>query len=175
MIKEHDKPPSSSLSRNKDENSKPVRTSKYSNEHTSIRSGTGPTLLATNQYRASLQEANPVKVFSNDSQPILANLSTNLKTVAKQEHHRSLVKESSVLASKAQVPHDAAPHLDTLAGRLTTASKFMSAPVQLLDDSLTWKEGLQEFLIDQSDFLVVGVLGKRCFYCVLLCDFVGIN
>jgi len=38
---------------------------------------------------------------------------------------------------------------------------IMTSAVRLLDDNLQWCDGLQEYLIDQNDFLVIGVLGKR--------------
>ena len=49
---------------------------------------------------------------------------------------------------------------EVISARLSTAP-FMAAPVRLLDENMTWQDGLQEFLLDQPDFLVVGVLGKE--------------
>ncbi len=69
---------------------------------------------------------------------------------------RGLVKE----AAKDQQLNTAQQADATLSARLTTASHFMNASVQLLDETLAWKENLNEFLSDQPDFLVVGVLGR---------------
>lgn len=44
--------------------------------------------------------------------------------------------------------------------RLTT-QPCMTSSVKLLDDSLQWQDNFQDYLLDQNDFLVVGVLGKK--------------
>lgn len=48
----------------------------------------------------------------------------------------------------------------SLASKLATGP-FMNHAVKVLDESLGWHDGLGEFLQEQSDFLVVGVLGKQ--------------
>ncbi len=48
----------------------------------------------------------------------------------------------------------------TVAARLSLAP-LMSNSVRLLDEGLQWHDNLLEFLIDQNDFLVVGILGKE--------------
>jgi protein SMG9 len=52
------------------------------------------------------------------------------------------------------------PVASSLAAKLATAP-FMSHSVKVLDEAFGWHEGLAEFLQEQSDFLVVGVLGKQ--------------
>ena len=59
------------------------------------------------------------------------------------------------------VTKEASLVVESLVSRLTTASRFMESSVPLLDEGLVWKESLGEFLLDQADFLVVGVLGRR--------------
>ncbi len=98
-----------------------------------------------------------------ENQPILANVSTNLKPANKFEN-ASLQSAQRVLTKETpkdlQYVHSMGQQQDaTLTSRLTNAGQFMNTSVQLLDEALTWKENLSEFLTDQPDFLVVGVLG----------------
>jgi hypothetical protein len=141
---------------NKDENAKP--------ENLIIKSsplmGTG--LENRNGFKLStnLLEINSAKnEISKSVQPILNSLSTTLKPqIAKDQ--RSL-KEQMV----SNLPTMPAPSLATpaesLSARLTTSSQFMSSSTKLLDENLQWQENLMEYLVDQTDFLVVGVFGKK--------------
>lgn len=105
-------------------------------------------------------------------QPILANLSTNLKSLStnklSEQVNRSSSKEyvvasnvASSINKEASSSTVAGSPLESVGAKLSTAGRFMNAPVQLLDENLSWKDSLVEFLADQSDFLVVGVLGKK--------------
>lgn len=91
--------------------------------------------------------------------PILANLSTNLAS-AKPKSALPQQKE----ATPAQVTHPVTvnmPFIESLTIRLSNNTEPMISPVKLLDENLQWHDGLLEFLTDQPDFLVVGVLGKK--------------
>lgn len=50
---------------------------------------------------------------------------------------------------------------ESVAVRLAASAPVQTSSVKLLDDNLQWQDGLLEFLVDQPDFLVVGILGKR--------------
>jgi Mrp family chromosome partitioning ATPase len=91
--------------------------------------------------------------------PILANLSTNLAS-AKPKSALPQQKE----ATPAQVTQPVTvnmPFIESLTIRLSNNTEPMISPVKLLDENLQWHDGLLEFLTDQPDFLVVGVLGKK--------------
>ena len=91
--------------------------------------------------------------------PILANLSTNLAS-AKPKSALPQQKE----ATPAQVTQPVTvnmPFFESLTIRLSNNTEPMISPVKLLDENLQWHDGLLEFLTDQPDFLVVGVLGKK--------------
>ena len=148
-----------SVARNKDENAKPLY-----NSSTYTRPSVGGVLAANktpsvklaataNSY---LAENNLKNVESNKSsslervQSILANVSVNLKTQ----------QQASGVAAKKEASQPAAS-VDTLSARLATASQHMSSSVKLMDENLQWQDGLLDYLVEQPDFLVVGVLGKK--------------
>lgn len=144
------------LHRQMDENSRPL----------SKQLATTPTpILMTNGHLKDTKS-------DQQQQPILANLSTNLKSLStnklSEQANRSSNKEyvvasnvASSINKEASSSTVAASPLESVGARLTTVGQFMDAPVQLLDENLSWKDSLGEFLADQSDFLVVGVLGKE--------------
>ena len=182
FYQEHEKAPPTGvvLRSSKDENSKPSErniinyglvTPKY--DHTSRNSiNSKEYQLVNNNNNTKLNIDGNINI-----QPILANLSINLKpggggpmNKLDQQQQRTISKEvSGINSMKEQQAVVTAINMATaadtsLSGRLSTAGKFMNVSVQLLDENLAWKEGLNEFLSDQADFLVVGVLGK-CLCC----------
>lgn len=115
--------------------------------------------------------------------PILASLSTNLTNggpKVKQSQNQLLngsAKEvngtapvpavasvSAAVATAAPVIAAAASNMsliESLSARLSNNVQPMAGPVKLLDENLQWQDTLLEFMSDQPDFLVVGVLGKK--------------
>ena len=158
------------LHRQMDENSKPLGKQLATDQRLLSTTTTTAATLMTNGHLKDHK--------SDQQQPILANLSTNLKSLSanklsEQVANRSLNKEYAVVSSISSIVTNketssssmvAVSPLEFVGARLTAAGQFMSAPVQLLDENLSWKDNLGEFLTDQSDFLVVGVLGKEFVY-----------
>ena len=90
--------------------------------------------------------------------PILANLSTNSQSPASVNRYKpaqTQLKDPS-LTSITPAPNVIEP----LNVRLNTGP-FMNKSVKLLDENLQWQDDLSDFLNEQTDFLVVGVLGKK--------------
>jgi len=50
--------------------------------------------------------------------------------------------------------------IESLSSRLTNKLPQMTQSITLLDENLQWSDVLQDYLLDQNEFLVVGVLGK---------------
>jgi hypothetical protein len=105
------------------------------------------------------------------SNNILVNNNNKLKV--KRELVTPLInnqKENSHLYQQQPTPlsqHHVQQQANVPTSQNQTASQQMPNPVimtnavRLLDENLQWCDGLQEYLIDQNDFLVIGVLGKR--------------
>lgn len=51
--------------------------------------------------------------------------------------------------------------IESLSSRLTNNLPQMTRSITLLDESLQWSDALQDYLLDQNEFLVVGILGKN--------------
>lgn len=149
----------------KDENSKPLYTHFSRN-------------AVTTQAATNIQQNKPVKLL-NDADiksnttvktqvattPILANLSTNLAshsasklkaTVQQPVHAKDTTAQQAVNA-----PASTMTLMDSLASRLSNNVKPMINSIKLLDENLQFQDSLSDFLADQPDFLVVGILGKK--------------
>lgn len=141
---EKQQPQVAQLHRSKDENSKPLY--RPSESRPSL---LNQNKLVTNSY---LLETSNKQVSPVDQQAILSSVNQNLKSTSGTKFER--LKENVTVAMK----DTAMP--DTLTSRLTT-SRCMTSPVSVMDEGLAWRDGLVDYLSDQSDFLVVGVVGKR--------------
>ena len=100
------------------------------------------------------------KVNGHESTSILANSNNKLKT--KRELITPLVNNQKENAQQ-QVPQ-AQPQVQqssSVPPLTNPAVTAMKGPVRVLDENLQWSDQLQEYLADQTDFLVVGVLGKK--------------
>lgn len=89
------------------------------------------------------------KGASRDSSPAAASTSSKEET--------SSTLSGVVVSSQARQKVQTA---ETLAERLAPPLD-MAAPVKLVDDSLQWCDNALEYLVDQPDFYVVGVLGLQ--------------
>jgi hypothetical protein len=50
--------------------------------------------------------------------------------------------------------------VEAISSRLSVGVQIMHQPLPLLDENLKWQDSLNDFLLDQNDYLVIGVLGK---------------
>jgi hypothetical protein len=68
---------------------------------------------------------------------------------------------SSSVEKTASTSNPLSLFVDSINNRLTAGGSQMSTPVKLLDENLQWQEGLGDYLNDQTDYVVIGVLGKK--------------
>lgn len=105
----------------------------------------------------------PVKITSSHKQPILANLSTNYLATNQLNKQK---KEQAFFASK-QTEIKEHEHVkpqatnESINQRLSNNIQPMLTSVKLLDETLQFSDSLNHYLTEQSDFLVIGVLGKK--------------
>lgn len=150
----------------KDENAKPNLQSSGSNEN--LNKSFSKLLIEPKSYNENnvsktitLNKVKPAVVLAN---PLLSSSSSNLSpgnqtsTLINKPKH--LVKDLSPLSIQQQSIKPIANFNESIYNRLSTLP-FMSSSVRLLDENLQWQEGLQDFLVDQNDYLVIGVLGKK--------------
>jgi ABC-type glutathione transport system ATPase component len=71
--------------------------------------------------------------------------------------NKSLVENST----STNVSSPSLSFIESLSSRLTNNLPAMNKSITLLDESLQWSDALQDFLLDQNEFLVVGILGKH--------------
>ncbi len=169
----------------KDENSKPQLA--YSRSTTpAVIAGSaslqankqGVNVKLLNEQKNGMSTVNKANGFSqpqhNLNTPILASLSTNLAShsgskVKQAQSHQVSSKDMNGLVPVAANPAVVTPSISTqnmtmiesLNVRLSNNIQPMVSSVKLLDENLQWQDTLLEFMCDQPDFLVVGVLGKK--------------
>lgn len=110
-------------------------------------------------------------------QPILANLSTNLanssqvklkqvQQINQPPPQQQQVKEVPQVQETPKPTNEkpslpATSLIESLTQRLSNNTQTMLNSVKLLDETLQWNDSLNDYLSDQSDFLVIGILGKK--------------
>jgi ATPase subunit of ABC transporter with duplicated ATPase domains len=127
--------------------------------------------LSNGKINKTINFVNLINKTTNDTSSngnVLVNNNNKLKV--KRELVTPLInnqKENQASHAQAQQQQQPANVLVQNQPSSSSSQQLMATPVimtnavKVLDDNLQWCDSLQEFLIDQNDFLVIGVLGKR--------------
>ena len=151
------------LNGNKDENAKPYDDTRKISK---LSGGTDEGLLIRqpNETTAGKPSATILAPGKNgSSQVFYSTANSSSGNIAQSRTPSKSGKEATVISTEkpVQPTNSLAQFVDLLNSRLASSAPCMNTAVRLLDENLQWQDGLNEFLTDQNDYVVVGVLGKK--------------
>ena len=91
---------------------------------------------------------------------ILTPLSSNSNKIKQSSSQVVLNQKENATVVANNLTSQSDSYFDLMNSKLNTLP-FMDSCVKVLDENLHWCESLQDYLQDSSDFLVVGILGKK--------------
>ena len=91
---------------------------------------------------------------------ILTPLSSNSNKIKQSSSQVVLNQKENATVVANNLTSQSNSYFDLMNSKLNTLP-FMDSCVKVLDENLHWCESLQDYLQDSSDFLVVGILGKK--------------